>query len=154
MSSFTLSPSHKFADVIALREKGIASGVYTAQQCDAALLEWRASCNGNAPSADEVLAAVGAGKIPAPLGVALLPVAKSNGGVMRCKVGQKGGVCVYGLNRQPVTLYAEQWKRLADYIPTVIAFIKDNDGKEFTVEEYKDGKKTGRTVKSKIKYKE
>jgi hypothetical protein len=31
---------------------------------------------------------------------------------LSCKVGEKGGVSVYGLGRFPVTLYAEQWGRL------------------------------------------
>ena len=30
------------------------------------------------------------------------------------KVGEKGGVSVYGLGRFPVTLYQEQWVKLLD----------------------------------------
>ena len=44
------------------------------------------------------------------------------------KVGEKGGVCVYGINgRFPVTLYANQWQRFADegLIPKILAFIDD-----------------------------
>lgn len=37
----------------------------------------------------------------------------------------KGGVSVYGLNAQfPVTLYAEQWERLLEFGPQILAFIK------------------------------
>jgi hypothetical protein len=34
------------------------------------------------------------------------------GPALRCKVGEKGGVSVYGLGRFPVTLYKEQWEKL------------------------------------------
>ena len=46
---------------------------------------------------------------------------------LSCKVSQRGGVSVYGLNaRFPVTLYPAQWDRLAKYLPTVLQFGKDN----------------------------
>ena len=35
-------------------------------------------------------------------------------GELQFKVGEKGGVSVYGLGRFPVTLYYEQWDRLLD----------------------------------------
>ena len=35
-------------------------------------------------------------------------------GAIDFKVGEKGGVSVYGLGRFPVTLYYEQWIRLLD----------------------------------------
>ena len=38
------------------------------------------------------------------------------------KVGEKGGVCVYGLGRFPTSLYAQQWLRIID--PAVIADLK------------------------------
>lgn len=44
------------------------------------------------------------------------------------KVGQKGGVSVYGLGRFPVTLYKEQWARLIENIPALEEFIKANEG--------------------------
>lgn len=45
------------------------------------------------------------------------------------KVGEKGGVSVYGLNaRFPVTLYAEQWTRLIAAIPALQAFIESHKG--------------------------
>ena len=35
-------------------------------------------------------------------------------GTLEFRVGEKGGVSVYGLGRFPVTLYYEQWIRLLD----------------------------------------
>ncbi len=40
----------------------------------------------------------------------------------------KGTVSVGGLNTKwPVTLYANQWEKLAAYLPTVMEYIKTND---------------------------
>jgi hypothetical protein len=38
-------------------------------------------------------------------------------GSLEFRVGEKGGVSVYGLGRFPVTLYYEQWIRLLDVHP-------------------------------------
>lgn len=43
------------------------------------------------------------------------------------KVGQKGGVSVYGLGRFPVTLYAEQWKKLLDQKDYLLRFIEEHE---------------------------
>ncbi len=43
------------------------------------------------------------------------------------KVGQKGGLSVYGLGRFPVTLYKEQWLRLLDLADDIRAFIRDHE---------------------------
>ena len=40
------------------------------------------------------------------------------------KVGQKGGVSLYGLGRFPVTLYKSQWLLLLDYTEQIREFIK------------------------------
>lgn len=41
------------------------------------------------------------------------------------KVGEKGGISLYGLNAQfPVTLYAQQWEKLITFIPEIQAFMK------------------------------
>lgn len=45
---------------------------------------------------------------------------------MSMKVGDKGGVSVYGLGRFPVTLYAGQWDRLLDSADEIRAFISVN----------------------------
>ncbi len=48
-------------------------------------------------------------------------------GQLRLKVGEKGGLSIYGLGRFPVTLYKEQWVRLLDYADEIKTFLKDND---------------------------
>jgi hypothetical protein len=47
-------------------------------------------------------------------------------GNLEFRVGEKGGVSVYGLGRFPVTLYYEQWIRLLDTIPQLRAFLEEN----------------------------
>jgi hypothetical protein len=42
------------------------------------------------------------------------------------KIGEKGGVSVYGLGRFPVTLYYEQWIRLLDVADKLRAFMEEN----------------------------
>ena len=52
---------------------------------------------------------------------------KRNG--LQMKVSQKGAVSVYGMGRFPVTLYADQWKRIdAELIQSgeLDNFIEDN----------------------------
>lgn len=48
-------------------------------------------------------------------------------GSLYCKVSQKGGVSLYGLQRMPVTLYVEQWERLLDFSDELREFIKEHD---------------------------
>jgi hypothetical protein len=45
------------------------------------------------------------------------------------KVGEKGGVSVYGLGRFPVTLYYEQWNRLLEAAPRLREFLEENKGR-------------------------
>jgi hypothetical protein len=47
-------------------------------------------------------------------------------GSLEFKVGEKGGVSVYGLGRFPVTLYYEQWNRLLDTADKLRAFLEEN----------------------------
>jgi hypothetical protein len=47
-------------------------------------------------------------------------------GELEFRVGEKGGVSVYGLGRFPVTLYYEQWIRLLDSSEKLLAFLEDN----------------------------
>jgi len=47
-------------------------------------------------------------------------------GSLEFKVGEKGGVSVYGLGRFPVTLYYEQWVRLLDSADRLRAFLEEN----------------------------
>lgn len=50
-------------------------------------------------------------------------------GNLEFRVGEKGGVSVYGLGRFPVTLYYEQWIRLLDAAPELRAFLEENKDK-------------------------
>jgi hypothetical protein len=52
---------------------------------------------------------------------------KGAGSGLRLKVGEKGGVSVYGLGRFPVTLYKEQWLRLLGQADDIRAFIAANE---------------------------
>ena len=47
-------------------------------------------------------------------------------GKLEFKVGDKGGVSVYGLGRFPVTLYYEQWNKLLDASQELRAFLEAN----------------------------
>jgi hypothetical protein len=47
-------------------------------------------------------------------------------GSLEFRVGEKGGVSVYGLGRFPVTLYYEQWIRLLDTADSLRAFLEEN----------------------------
>ena len=48
-------------------------------------------------------------------------------GALEFRVGEKGGVSVYGLGRFPVTLYKEQWTKLLDMADEIRAFIRDHE---------------------------
>lgn len=47
-------------------------------------------------------------------------------GSLEFRVGEKGGVSVYGLGRFPVTLYYEQWIRLLDVAGDLHTFLEEN----------------------------
>jgi hypothetical protein len=47
-------------------------------------------------------------------------------GSLEFRVGEKGGVSVYGLGRFPVTLYYEQWIRLLDTADSLRNFLEEN----------------------------
>ena len=47
-------------------------------------------------------------------------------GSLEFKVGEKGGVSVYGLGRFPVTLYYEQWNRLLAASDKLKEFMEEN----------------------------
>ncbi|MGO9124326.1 MAG: hypothetical protein ACLP6G_05495 [Terriglobales bacterium] len=50
-------------------------------------------------------------------------------GTLEFRVGEKGGVSVYGLGRFPVTLYYEQWQRLLDASDKLREFLEENKSK-------------------------
>lgn len=58
--------------------------------------------------------------------IVALEAAKPPVGSLACKIGEKGGLSVYGLQRFPITLYAEQWERLIENIPQIKAFMLAN----------------------------
>ena len=47
-------------------------------------------------------------------------------GALDFRVGEKGGVSVYGLGRFPVTLYYEQWNRLLGAADEIKKFMEEN----------------------------
>jgi len=47
-------------------------------------------------------------------------------GTLEFRVGEKGGVSVYGLGRFPVTLYYEQWVRLLEASKDLREFLESN----------------------------
>ena len=50
-------------------------------------------------------------------------------GNLEFRVGEKGGVSVYGLGRFPVTLYYEQWMRLLGAADELKSFMEENKDK-------------------------
>ena len=77
---------------------------------------------------EEILAKVAAGQISideASKFLADLDTAKRS--TLYCKVSQKGAVSLYGLQRMPVTLYLEQWKRLLDFADSIQQFLTEHD---------------------------
>ena len=50
-------------------------------------------------------------------------------GRLEFRVGEKGGVSVYGLGRFPVTLYYEQWQRLLGAAEDLRNFLEENKGR-------------------------
>jgi len=76
----------------------------------------------------EVLALVAAGKLVPDEAVKALALVNptQRAGELSCRVSQAGAVSVYGLQRMPVTLYAEQWERLEQFIGKVRSFVEDN----------------------------
>jgi hypothetical protein len=76
---------------------------------------------------DEILAKVAAGELSVDEASKLLADEQPKRGTLYCKVSEKGGVSVYGLQRMPVTLYVEQWERLLDFADEIRSFLKAND---------------------------
>jgi hypothetical protein len=77
---------------------------------------------------EQILADLAAGKIQVGEASKLLgELEQPKRGSLYCKVSPKGALSVYGLQRMPVTLYAEQWERLLAFGDTISAFLKEND---------------------------
>ena len=73
---------------------------------------------------------------------------------IRMKVSQKGAVSIYGLQRMPVTLYAEQWEKIIDMCESgdLGTFIMSNEDKLTRKERNESApvtaKKPARTIKA------
>ena len=79
---------------------------------------------------DALLAAVQAGKISLDEASKQLDaLTKTKPRRLYAKVSGKGGVSVYGLQRMPVTLYAQQWERLFVFGDELKAFMEANKDK-------------------------
>ena len=78
---------------------------------------------------EEILARLQAGELSVEQASKMLEEEKPKRGQLYCKVSEKGGLSVYGLQRMPVTLYVEQWQRLLDFADEIKAFIAANDAK-------------------------
>ncbi|GAB4137953.1 hypothetical protein [Thermopirellula anaerolimosa] len=74
----------------------------------------------------EILAKVAAGELTPEEADSLLKSMPESQGVLSCKVSPKGAVSVYGLQRMPVTLYADQWHRLLEFAPKIRDFIEQH----------------------------
>lgn len=48
---------------------------------------------------------------------------------LSCRISAKGGISVYGLQKMPVTLYADQWLKLSKIMGFILWFIERNADK-------------------------
>ncbi len=78
---------------------------------------------------EEILAKVASGEIRVEDATKMLEEAEQARprGQLECRVSQKGGVSLYGLQRMPVTLYVEQWERLLAFSEEIAKFLKAHD---------------------------
>lgn len=77
---------------------------------------------------EEILAKLAAGEMDTEEASKLLDeLERQKRGTLYCKVSQKGGLSLYGLQRMPVTLYVEQWERLLDFSDELREFMKEHD---------------------------
>jgi len=58
---------------------------------------------------------------------ALLAASQQPARKITYKVGEKGGISIYGLGRFPVTAYASQWERIIGDIENLKAFMRANE---------------------------
>jgi hypothetical protein len=87
-----------------------------------------------------VLNAIGKGVLPTDRGLALLDqldarfkpasTPKEDGPVL--KIGQSGAISLYGVQKMPVTLYAEQWAAILSHAGKIVGFIEEHKDKPWT----------------------
>lgn len=76
---------------------------------------------------EEILGKLAAGELSVEEADKLLSELERNkGGSLYCKVSPKGAVSVYGLQKFPVTLYAEQWERLLAFGEEIRRFAQEH----------------------------
>ena len=77
---------------------------------------------------EEILKKLAAGELEVDAASKLLAeLEQPKRGSLYCKVSEKGGISVYGLQRMPVTLYVEQWDRLLSFTDEIKEFMKEHD---------------------------
>ena len=82
------------------------------------------------PTKEALLAAVCKGLCPEEDALKLLSLWESQQqGELTMKVGKSGGISIYNLQRNPVTLYVAQWERVLANADKLRKFIADNLGK-------------------------
>jgi hypothetical protein len=74
-----------------------------------------------------ILAQVAAGTITQEDALLQLKLPSNPARNLSCKVSPKEALSVYGLQRRPVTLYAEQWERLLAFASSISEFIVNHD---------------------------
>ena len=77
---------------------------------------------------EEILAKLASGEIPVEEASKLLSQVEDQRDrrALSCKVSVKGALSVYGLQRMPVTLYAEQWERLLGFGDEIRKFLQEH----------------------------
>jgi hypothetical protein len=75
----------------------------------------------------EVLAKLASGEIKVEEASKLLAELEPKRGSLSCRVSEKGGISVYGLQKMPVTLYVEQWEKLLGFADELREFMKEHD---------------------------
>lgn len=53
-------------------------------------------------------------------------MARPKGSTLTLKVSEKGAVSLYGMGKFPVTLYGEQWAKVAAFMPEIQSFLEAN----------------------------
>lgn len=77
----------------------------------------------------EILEQVAAGELGPEVAEQLFQaLAERERHALQCRISQRGAVSVYGLQRFPVTLYADQWRRLLAFFPQIESFILEHAG--------------------------
>ncbi len=75
----------------------------------------------------EILTAVAENRMTPEEAAPLLATPVAGGRNYALKVSKKGCVSLYGLNRLPVTLYAQSWLRVLEMSDQIKQFIDDNE---------------------------